>query len=370
MHENPAEWLRGLGCPAGEDADERPALELDHALQRWRAGWPHGDEREPVVRDVRGEPVDELRIADVSLDALRGRQPLLVLGVAVDGAPRSALVPPLYTPHEIGHLVADQCDLLDRIRLGDLGERRREEEQLRDACRAVGRRQLEQAPRRAAVVHAAGEAVATLNYDLTLETACRQLNVRCDTGIETWLKGGELTWSETGVRLLKLHGSIDWVLDDTPTEADQLPFQRIRKLDEEATVGVDARPAVVFGEAGKIRSEGPYLELLLAFANELKTADALVVVGYSFRDQHVNEVVARWLSANSRRRIVVVEPGDLTGPFESFTNYVARLQQRRDGDELRPGRVLHVKDGAHGGLRPAIQAASSEAEFPIPTSPT
>jgi hypothetical protein len=109
---------RGCGRAAG-------ARELDHALQRRRAGWPHGDEWEPVVRDVRGEPVDELRVADVGIDALRGRQPLLVLGVPVDGAPRAALVPPLDTPHEIGHLVADQCDLLDRIRLGDLGERRR-----------------------------------------------------------------------------------------------------------------------------------------------------------------------------------------------------------------------------------------------------
>jgi hypothetical protein len=62
------------------------------------------------------------------------------------------------------------------------------------------------------------------------------------------------------------------------------------------------QPAVVFGEAGKLRSEGPFLELLLAWAAALKRAANLLVVGYSFRDQHVNELIARWFNGTPWQR--------------------------------------------------------------------
>jgi NAD-dependent SIR2 family protein deacetylase len=208
-------------------------------------------------------------------------------------------------------------------------------------------------------------AIATLNYDRTMEMACSMAEVRCETGIETWLKGGQLSWSPTGVRLLKLHGSIDWAPD--PAIGPGLPFQRIIKLDPDTEPDHRTRPAVVFGEAGKLRSEGPYLELLLAFSSELKSAETLLIVGYSFRDRHVNELIARWFSADERNRIVVLNPAELqTGEYGSFASAVAQLQVAHEGSLIKPGRVRHIRETTAAGLGTALRAVVSDAPFPVP----
>ncbi len=46
--------------------------------------------------------------------------------------------------------------------------------------------------------------------------ASERVGADCDTGIETWLSQGEFGWTSAGLRLLKLHGSINWVLKDEP----------------------------------------------------------------------------------------------------------------------------------------------------------
>ena len=53
--------------------------------------------------------------------------------------------------------------------------------------------------------------IATLNYDIGVENASANTELLVDTGIEKWKGGISWGWSEDAdVRLLKLHGSIDW----------------------------------------------------------------------------------------------------------------------------------------------------------------
>jgi len=140
--------------------------------------------------------------------------------------------------------------------------------------------------------------IATLNYDRSIENAAELKGATYDTGIETWLARGEFEWREADLRLLKLHGSIDWVVKRPEFVSGELPAQQIVKVLDPAEKQRYDQSAVVFGEAEKLRSEGPFLELLLAWAAALKRAanllvvgySFLLVVGYSFRDQHVNEL--------------------------------------------------------------------------------
>ena len=64
----------------------------------------------------------------------------------------------------------------------------------------------------------------------------------------------------------------------------------------------DEAPAVIFGGRSKLRADGPYLDLLREFVSALTGTEDLVVVGYSFRDDHVNEVVRTWLGTNPTAR--------------------------------------------------------------------
>lgn len=50
------------------------------------------------------------------------------------------------------------------------------------------------------------------------------------------------------------------------------------------------------------------MDLLAAFRRELASTDELVVVGYSFRDEHINEYVKNWLAGSTDRTIVIVDP--------------------------------------------------------------
>jgi NAD-dependent SIR2 family protein deacetylase len=147
--------------------------------------------------------------------------------------------------------------------------------------------------------------IATLNYDRGLEARAEHLGREIDTGIGSWTKTGHVEWSLAPVRLLKLHGSVDWVWQE-----QGYAYNRLQRREVVVTTGGkdDQEPVVLFGQRGKLRAEGPFLDLLRAFAEALEEATHTVVVGYSFRDDHVNEYLRRWLSNDSARRLIIVDP--------------------------------------------------------------
>ncbi|HLK39708.1 MAG TPA: SIR2 family protein [Polyangiaceae bacterium] len=204
--------------------------------------------------------------------------------------------------------------------------------------------------------------VGTLNYDRCVELAAEKRGTPCDTAIESWLRDPN-EWPATGIQLLKLHGSIDWVLD---TDSHPLPQAVVRLAQPEERV---RRPAIVFGEGGKLRSEGPYLELLLRWARTLDDADRLLIVGYSFRDEHINETIARWFNRDSARRIVLVTPGPLPAAgwrgrrLNPFLTDLASVDEEHLGEPRRWRRLWHVEHRACDGLAEAIAVARSVGEW-------
>jgi SIR2-like domain len=152
-----------------------------------------------------------------------------------------------------------------------------------------------------------GLTIATLNYDLSIEHAAQAGGVPCETGIADWLRTGRWAWADTGVRLLKVHGSIDWVWEELETEPGNLP-QRGIFLRHELEQRDRAQPALVFGHRGKLRAEGPFLGLLAELEAMMARVTHLTVIGYSFRDDHVNEVISRWTFENPARTLTVVDP--------------------------------------------------------------
>jgi hypothetical protein len=151
-----------------------------------------------------------------------------------------------------------------------------------------------------------GLTVATLNYDLSLEQAASSAQVPCSTGIGSWLDTGRWDWPDEGLRLLKLHGSIDWEWADVEYADGHLPRRALRVVD--ASNEHQGQPALVFGQRGKLRAEGPFLGLLAQMEALMSSAERLVVIGYSFRDDHVNELIQRWCQEDIARVILVVDP--------------------------------------------------------------
>ena len=57
----------------------------------------------------------------------------------------------------------------------------------------------------------------------------------------------------------------------------------------------------------KLTAEGPFLDLLIKFKKVLDEHWRLLVIGYSFRDAHVNQCIVRWLGTDASRCMTIVE---------------------------------------------------------------
>ena len=191
--------------------------------------------------------------------------------------------------------------------------------------------------------------IASLNYDNSIELMACTHGSACRTGIENWSESSELDMSGKGLHLLKLHGSIDWAMKEVEEpNGSSMPHSQVRQLTgvevREAYAQVfvgdvpEIRPAIVFGGRNKVTADGPFLDILRAFRQELnrEDVDTLTVVGYAFRDPHVNINISQWLNRTDKNKIRIVDPN-----FENSNEvYVADLKKLRAS---RPDKVQVVK---------------------------
>ncbi|RIX28252.1 hypothetical protein D1781_12380 [Amnibacterium setariae] len=214
--------------------------------------------------------------------------------------------------------------------------------------------------------------IVTLNYDRSIELAAEAAGKVCDTGITTWAGAQDWDWDAGAfVRLLKLHGSIDWLLleRDGPGGVSE-PFVTIRQGPiENFEFSGSGGPGVVFGARGKVRARGPFLAMLRAFDDLLRTAERVLVIGYSFRDDHVNVALSRWLNSSAPRSLYVVDPGfaDMTG-WEHRGSYQSALLQAAEhfnyqAQTAQPKLHLHVSSEY---ARPALAKFAEEGLESIP----
>lgn len=152
--------------------------------------------------------------------------------------------------------------------------------------------------------------IATLNYDLTVETACAQRGTSCDTGLTAWAGGYNWAWSKDAqVRLLKLHGSVDYVLGTARGGGMRMSGDRLQHaVQTNDAPRIPGTPAMVFGKGTKLRSDGPFLAMLVELDRMLAETEWLTIVGYSFRDEHINAALSRWLNSGTAERVSIIDP--------------------------------------------------------------
>lgn len=153
-----------------------------------------------------------------------------------------------------------------------------------------------------------GITIATLNYDQTIEQCAESCGVSYDTGMEGWVVYGVWMWPDEGVRLLKLHGSISDAWTETDYWEGFLPHRGLHAVDGDLRAETQP-PVLAFGRAvTKLGAEGPFVGLLLEFETLLRQAENLLVIGYSFRDDHINNAIVRWSHFSTGRKLVVIDP--------------------------------------------------------------
>lgn len=148
--------------------------------------------------------------------------------------------------------------------------------------------------------------IFSLNYDLSIETALSAAGIQFSNGF-----AANAVWSPTSlkeaakIRLLKLHGSLDWVDDEV---YGLCSLQYPRHENAETIQGELTRPLLIFGTAHKLSAREPFLTLAYHFSQRILQTRVLSIVGYSFGDDHVNQIIEQGLRRNQDLRIIVVSP--------------------------------------------------------------
>ncbi len=184
--------------------------------------------------------------------------------------------------------------------------------------------------------------IFSLNYDTLLEASLDELRLPYIDGF----RGTERAWfdpqtfDEKGTaayRIFKLHGSVNWTRDSEDH------VRRGRNANR-----VDAEPIVVYPSERKYLQTqyGVYETLIGKFRDRLRSSDAnnyLIVLGYSFNDEHINEAICDSVNAQSSNLTVVA----FVGPEDDRAKQNSRLEEISNRCDSRFNAFIGSGDAGH-----------------------
>lgn len=98
-------------------------------------------------------------------------------------------------------------------------------------------------------------------------------------------------------QLYKIHGSIDWELDDETGKINKVP-------------GTD-KPLLIYPRSTKyeLAFAQPYLEMISSFQSAIRERDTgLLIVGFGFNDNHIAEPILAAIETNLALKVVTISP--------------------------------------------------------------
>lgn len=212
--------------------------------------------------------------------------------------------------------------------------------------------------------------IFTTNNDLFNETALNGLNIHYingfNSGINRYFNPAlfKYTFSkrmdtsiekfepvENIVNIYKIHGSINWIEDDK----NENTFFKIKEIsvpnNENETVLIYPTPTKQNKSLGS-----PYVEMIREFqAKLLEPLSVLFVIGYSFSDEHVNNVIYQALATNSTMNIVIINDLSDKPIFDIDDNRIYKIWGKTSDDK-----ELHYFDSIVEKLMPNVNAFKSE----------
>jgi hypothetical protein len=168
--------------------------------------------------------------------------------------------------------------------------------------------------------------IFTLNYDLIFE---KVLNINSEFPVNTRFNSDGL-WNakwfdseDAKINLSKIHGSLDWYLNEDDTCCLTNHEVAFNPLNPD-----ERKPHIILGFEYKLFSVDPFFTLLQQFIQKLKTSKLLVVIGYSFFDNYLNNIIIRHLNSNENGRVLIVDPywASKDNPEEDFLKYLKQIQ--------------------------------------------
>ena len=152
--------------------------------------------------------------------------------------------------------------------------------------------------------------IFTPNYDLAFENACEKIGVSYNNGFrgvhmrkfdpdtfhnETYIKqdsGDKGKRITTYLNIYKLHGSISWQYAESINDLYNLKEIQISDTSVKSDFKFDSLMIYPIQTKKSYSLDLPYSELFRNFSKCLtETQNTLVIIGYSFLDEHINDII-------------------------------------------------------------------------------
>lgn len=149
--------------------------------------------------------------------------------------------------------------------------------------------------------------IISLNYDICIEQFCNIHKL-------TWKDGFDVRWnastfqdSSSDVNLYKLHGSVMWYKSD---RGDYIKVPVMTGSSEIQLITGERAKNVMLYPMRKWDYIEPIFELLLRAKSLLESKECkyLICVGYSFRDEHIRDILWDVARKNKELHLVLIDP--------------------------------------------------------------
>lgn len=221
--------------------------------------------------------------------------------------------------------------------------------------------------------------IFTTNNDLFNETALDSLNIhyingfsgginkyynpalfnytfskRMDTSIEKFEP------VENMVYLYKIHGSVNWIEDNSNSNT----FFKIKEVTFPEKINKSERNILIYPTPTKQNKSlgSPYIELFREFQKKLlEPHSVLFVIGYSFSDEHVNNIIYQALATNSTMNLVIINDVEHAGISRINDNRIFRIWETLEKKECDAGHeLIHFFKSIVNELLPNIDANKNQ----------
>lgn len=151
------------------------------------------------------------------------------------------------------------------------------------------------------------------------------------------------------VYLYKLHGSVNWVEQDSVGNK----FYNIVEIDSKQSITSEQSERVMIYPTPTKQNKSlgsPYTDIIRAFHHKLLEPNSvLFVCGYSFSDEHLNRIIYQALAANSSLNVVVVN----------------KLDYRKEIKQVDDRRIYHLWEEGQDSTTGSNSSKLDEEKDPI-----
>lgn len=168
---------------------------------------------------------------------------------------------------------------------------------------------LDFAPRKASKAQAPLD-IFTVNYDNAIEALCEEHDLPYTDGFGPDWGPDNFDRGNCCVRIYRIHGSISWYRTRRKRALVRIPVAPVTPVhyytDDETS------EMMLYPTFTKAEQAEPYATLLEQMRRRLSSTETktCVVVGYSFRDEYLNELFRNAMDVNRDLLLIIVDPSD------------------------------------------------------------